>query len=140
MARRSHDDALGVAGAETVIGTGVTVKGELVSESDIIVDGTLNGNITTQGDVTLGVNAIVTATVRGANVTVAGRLIGNIEASGDTTIRETGQVEGDISSAGLSISQGGVFVGRNVMKIVPGLEHPEDEAPTPVSKPTKLKP
>lgn len=123
MARRSHDDALGVAGAETIIGAGVTVKGELTGESDIMVDGLLTGNITTAGDVTLGVNAIVKATVTGANVTVAGRLTGDIHATGDTLIRETGQVEGDITSAGLSITPGGVFVGRNVMKVVNSLEH-----------------
>lgn len=141
MARRSHDDALGVAGAATIIGSGVTVKGDLVSESDITVDGTLDGNITTIGDITLGVNAIVTAQITGSNVTVAGHLTGNITATGETVIRETGQVEGDISSAGLSIIPGGVFVGRNVMQVVSPLEHGNGEpSAKPVSKPTKLKP
>jgi cytoskeletal protein CcmA (bactofilin family) len=41
MARKSHDDAFGAAGAETIIGSGVKVKGELNSESDIMIDGML---------------------------------------------------------------------------------------------------
>lgn len=133
MARKNHSDALGVAGAETIIGTGVNVRGDLNSESDIIIDGNLEGSLTTIGDVTIGVNATIKATIRGYNVTVAGHLTGNIEATGDTTIRETGQVQGDIRSAGLAISTGGVFIGRNHMQPVANLGDIDSEA---TSKPT----
>jgi cytoskeletal protein CcmA (bactofilin family) len=72
MARRTHDDALGVAGADTVIGTGVTVTGDVSSESDIVIDGTLRGSVKAGGNVTIGVNAQVNGNVAGTNVTVAG--------------------------------------------------------------------
>lgn len=116
MARKSHDDALGVAGAETVVGSGVVILGDLTSEADIIIDGQLEGSLTTTGDVTVGVNARIKATIKSNNITVAGRLTGNILATGQAVIRETGQVEGDITSAGLAIISGGVFVGRNHMQ------------------------
>jgi cytoskeletal protein CcmA (bactofilin family) len=116
MARRTHDDALGVTGAETIIGSGVTVHGELNSESDVLVDGHVEGNITTTGDIVVGVNAEIKATLTGTNIMVAGHLIGNIHASGETTIKETGRVDGDITSSGLSISSGGIFIGRSRMK------------------------
>ena len=127
MARRSHDDALGVVGAETIIGAGVTVKGELDSSSDIIIDGLFEGAINTQGDVTLGVNAHVKANVRGGNVTVAGQLIGDIHATGEAVIRETGQVEGDITSAGLAIVSGAVFSGRSHMQPVVSLDAGDED-------------
>jgi cytoskeletal protein CcmA (bactofilin family) len=113
MARRTHEDALGVIGAETIIGAGVVVRGNLESQSDIMVDGQLDGNITTTGDVTIGVNAKVKAEITGSNVTVAGLLKGNIHATGEAAIRETGQVDGDITAAGLAISSGGIFIGRS---------------------------
>lgn len=113
MARKTHDDALGVVGAETVIGAGVVVRGNLQGEADIIVDGQLEGDIVTIADVTIGVNARVKAHIKGANVTIAGQLKGDIEATGLTTIRETGQVTGDITAAGLAITAGGVFVGQS---------------------------
>jgi cytoskeletal protein CcmA (bactofilin family) len=116
MARRTHDDALGVAGAETIIGTGVTVRGNLASESDITIDGLLTGDIKTQGDVTVGVNAQIEANIEATNVTVAGSLKGDVTASGEATIRETGQVKGDIRAAGLAIASGGIFIGRSIMK------------------------
>jgi cytoskeletal protein CcmA (bactofilin family) len=116
MARKTHDDALGVTGAETIIGSGVTVHGELNSESDVMIDGHVDGNITTTGDITIGVNAEVTATLTGANIMIAGHLTGNIHASSEANIKETGRVDGDITSIGLSISSGGIFIGRSRMK------------------------
>lgn len=123
MARRSHDDALGVVGAETVIGAGVSVKGDITSESDVLIDGMLEGIITTNGDVTIGINATIKANVTAGNVIVTGRLVGNIVASGEANIRETGQVEGDITSAGLAITSGGVFVGRSFMQPLTSLNN-----------------
>ena len=115
MARKSHDDALGVIGAETIIGAGVTVHGNLSGSSDIVIDGTLEGSVTTSGDVTIGMNAQIKASVTAMNVTIAGTLIGDVKASGQASIRETGNVTGDVRSAGLAISTGGIFVGRSIM-------------------------
>ena len=138
MARRTHDDALGVVGAETVIGAGVVVHGDLEGESDVMIDGQLDGNVTTTGDITIGVNAHVKATINGANVTVAGQLTGNIHATGEASIRETGQVNGDITAGGLAISSGGIFVGRS--RLITVASHgepasPVDKAENPQSPP-----
>jgi cytoskeletal protein CcmA (bactofilin family) len=122
VARRTHDDALGVAGAETIIGAGVVVHGTLESESDVIIDGELDGSVKTGGNVTIGVNAHVKANVEGANVTVAGVLTGNVNATGEAVIRETGSVKGDIRAIGIAISSGGVFIGRSIMEAAPRLE------------------
>lgn len=123
MPRKSHDDALGMAGAETIIGTGVSVQGQLASDADIIIDGTLKGDIKTNGDLTIGVNASITADVQAVNVVIAGNLIGNITASGEATIRETGQVKGDIQCSSLSIVPGGIFLGRSLMELSTQLDN-----------------
>jgi cytoskeletal protein CcmA (bactofilin family) len=117
MARKSHEDALGVVGAQTIIGTGVEISGNLSSEADIIIDGTLEGSLTAGGNLTIGVNANVKANVEADNVTVAGVLHGDILANGEASILETGQVKGNIKAAGLAISSGGVFIGRSIMTI-----------------------
>jgi cytoskeletal protein CcmA (bactofilin family) len=134
MARRSHDDALGVVGAETVIGTGVVVRGNLSSESDIVIDGTLEGNVKAGGNVTIGVNASVKGDIEATNATVAGALRGNITVEGEASILETGQVRGNIKSAGLAITSGGIFIGRSLMESAPHLL-PEAEAEESDSKP-----
>jgi cytoskeletal protein CcmA (bactofilin family) len=121
MARKTHDDALGVAGADTVIGTGVVVRGNLSSESDIVVDGLLDGDLKAAGNVTIGINATVTGNVVATNVTVAGQLNGNVTAEGEASIRETGQVKGDIQCLSIAIASGGIFIGRSIMTEPPQL-------------------
>lgn len=111
MARK--DDALGVHGADTVIGPGVTVNGKLHSEGDIVIDGTLKGEVKAVGTVTIGGNAEVTGPINAATASVGGSVTGNIKTLGETVILATGQVAGDISSAGLAIEAGGVFNGTS---------------------------
>lgn len=113
MARR--DDVLGVTGADTVIGAGVTVHGDLGSEGDMVIDGTMRGTLKVVGNLTIGVNAHIKASVEALNITIAGTLEGNIICGGEVSIRETGQVTGDITAAGLAITSGGVFSGRSII-------------------------
>lgn len=134
MARRTHDDAFGVAGADTVIGTGVEVHGDLASESDIIVDGILVGAIKAGGNVTLGVNSVVKGNIEATNVTVSGQLQGNVAATDELTIRETGQLKGDIKVGGLTVMSGAIFIGRSVMQAAPQLDRqsgPGSDGPSP---------
>ncbi len=113
MARRT--DLMGVSGAETVIGAGVRLKGTLLSDSDIVIDGKLDGEIKAAGNVTVGVNAVIRADIKGTNVSVAGHVKGNIEASGETQITETGKVTGNITTGTLAIEAGAIFSGMTKM-------------------------
>ena len=104
MARR--DDVLGVTGAETIIGAGVVVDGTLIGEGDMVIDGTVTGTIRASGNVTLGVNAEVKASIEGDNITVAGAVDGPIMAHGEATIRETGRVHGNIAGIATAATGG----------------------------------
>lgn len=129
MARRLHEDALGVAGAETIIGTGVKVHGNLTSQSDITIDGNLEGSISAEGSVTIGVNAQIKANITATSVVVAGLVNGNITTEGEASILETGHVEGDIKAGGLAIATGGIFVGRSLMDAPPRLNTEPESRP-----------
>ncbi len=125
MARR--DDVLGVTGAETIIGPDVKVKGNLTSDSDMLIDGQIIGDVRAIGDVTIGVNGHIKADIQGLTITIAGEVEGNITAEGEVTIRETGRLTGDVTASGLTIASGGLFSGRSQIKQRHELEHqPED--------------
>lgn len=127
MARKP--DSLSVSGStETIIGTGVTAKGTLVSEADIMIDGNFSGDIKASGNVTLGANAVVKADVSAENVVIAGQLKGDITSVGETSIAESGRVYGNIITALLSISSGAVFIGSSKM-IEPAapIPHPSED-------------
>ena len=101
--------------AETIVGTSVKLKGNLKSDGDITIDGSVNGEVRTKGLVNIGPNANIIASVRAKKVTVAGTVQGNVEATERLTITETGRVYGDITAHILSVAPGAVFSGKSVM-------------------------
>ena len=111
--------------AETVVGTSVKLKGNLKSDGDITVDGSVNGEIKTKGTVTIGPNANIIASVHAKNVNVAGTVQGNVVATDRLNISESGRVYGDVSANILSISAGALFSGKSTM--ADNIKEPEIE-------------
>jgi len=101
--------------AETIVGTSVKLKGNLKSDGDITVDGSVNGEIKTKGTVNIGPNAHIIASVSAKNVNVSGTVQGNINASDRLNITESGRVFGDIAANILSVSAGALFTGKSSM-------------------------
>ena len=120
MPRRTSQP--GIAGTETIIGTDVKLKGNLTSEGDIIVDGTLHGDVSTTSDFTVGHNGITTAqTIRARNVSIYGHVQGDITANEQVVLYETAQVVGNINASTLAVATGATLNGQ--VKIV-AAEHP----------------
>lgn len=113
---RKHE-LLAVSGTETIIGPGVKLKGKLISEGDIQVDGFMSGDIKAGGNVTIGYNARIKSNIKAMNASVAGVVVGNITAEQDTAITQTGKVTGDIKTATLSIGSGAYYSGAVAMPI-----------------------
>lgn len=113
---------------DTLIGKEVVVKGSLVSEGDIQINGYFSGTIESAKDVIIAEHAKVKANIVGENVYVSGELDGDIVASQRLEILETGRVDGNVNSKALSIEPGGILKGSSKM------QDTEDEQPE--SKPT----
>ncbi len=111
--------------AETVVGTSVKLKGNLKSDGDITVDGSVNGEIKTKGTVTIGPNANIIANVHAKNVNIAGTVQGNVVATDRLSLSESGRVYGDIAANILSISAGALFSGKSTM--AESIKQPEIE-------------
>lgn len=111
--------------AETVVGTSVKLKGNLKSDGDITVDGSVNGEIKTKGTVNIGPNANIIANVHAKNINISGTVQGNVLATDRLSITESGRVYGDISANILSISAGALFTGKSAM--AENVKNPEIE-------------
>ncbi|HUC87248.1 MAG TPA: polymer-forming cytoskeletal protein [Candidatus Saccharimonadales bacterium] len=114
MAKKT--DVFNVASIDTVIGSGVRLKGNLSSDGDIAIDGALVGNIKSGGHVTIGVNGRIVGHIQGATVQIAGRVEGNVIALDSISLMETAQVTGDITTTHLEIGMGAIFIGTSKMK------------------------
>ncbi|HBG81993.1 TPA: cell shape determination protein CcmA [candidate division CPR2 bacterium] len=109
------DDFFQMGASETVIGHSVKLKGSLKSKEDIIVDGEVSGDITTESTLKVGHGAIVNANLKGKNIIISGNVSGNLEAGDMVQITETGKVVGDIKASNLSIFSGAFFSGKSEM-------------------------
>lgn len=101
---------------ETVIGASVTVKGTLVAQGSMRIDGVVEGDIQAKGNVIVGEGAKVVANIVASHVSVAGMVKGNISAAGRLEITAKGRVWGDIIAQSLAVDEGGVLSGRSQLK------------------------
>ncbi len=127
---------IGITGNETIIGSGVRVKGNLASEHDIIIDGSLSGNVKTKGAITVGVNGIIKGNLAARDVSIAGQLDGDIKSSNQVSIGETGRVRGNIHCGELSVATGAVFMGTSIMAMPEmAADNPPVDEPTATDAP-----
>lgn len=115
-------DVFNVSSIDTVIGSGVKLKGNVSSDGDIAIDGALVGNIKSGGHVTIGVNGHIVGSIHATSATIGGYVDGNVTASDSVGIMESGQVHGDIDTGRLEIAMGATFIGTSKMKPVVAAE------------------
>lgn len=119
------------AQTETVVGQSVKLKGNLKSQGDIRIAGSLSGEIKTKGNVVISQEAVIRGKVSGQNVNIAGSISGDVEAKEQLEITESGKVFGDIKTNILIIKAGGIFTGRSEMQMETLEEKPVEVEPEP---------
>ena len=102
----------------TVIGEEASIKGVIHTQRSIRIEGTIEGEINSQGEVHIGEKSHVKANIIGKTVIVSGEVIGNIEAIKGLQICKTGKVYGNISGDQLIIEEGGIYKGKVNMDII----------------------
>ena len=122
------------------IGKSVVIKGELNGSEDLTIEGHVEGNIELRDHVlTIGPNGKIKAELFAKSVVVLGEVIGNVSATEKVDIRESGSVEGDITSPRVAIAEGAHFrgsvdmanKGKTVAGPRPAEVKPQASAPQP---------
>ena len=103
------------AASRNVLSTDVEVKGTLKFTNDLIVDGRIEGEIQSDGNLTIGENARIKAEIRTATVTVHGKVHGNITATDRVDLKAGAEVVGDIKAKILTMEPGAIFVGKSTI-------------------------
>lgn len=97
----------------TIIGTNVTIKGELRGEGEMFFDGKLEGKINVpECRLTLGPNARVRAELNAGDVIIYGKHDGKINAAGRLELRDRAVVKGDIVADRISIDENACLKGK----------------------------
>jgi len=122
-------------GTTTVLGNAAFVAGELASDDDVTVHGTIEGPVTSGRTLRVGPNGDIRGDVSAGDIVLEGAITGEVRARGILEIRSTGRVLGDIHAAGLRIHDGGTFHGQVEM-----LEDPVPRSGTTGDAPPTIPP
>lgn len=72
------------------------LRGKVTSRGTLRIDGLVDGEISTDGDVVVGESGCVSAQIRARNIVVAGKVRGNLMPAGRVEIHSTASLEGGI--------------------------------------------
>lgn len=124
--------------APSVIGSGLTVSGNLVSEDDVQVDGRVEGDVRA-ASVVVGENAVIQGDIIAEEAVIRGRLEGSVRAR-KLTLCATARVNGNILHEAMSVETGAIFQGNcrhsdNPLSDVPDIQTARRGAPGMPGKP-----
>jgi cytoskeletal protein CcmA (bactofilin family) len=95
-----------------LISTGTDITGDIKSNGDIRIDGSLTGNLNTKGKVVIGPTGKVKGEIICKNSEVAGIIEGKIMVGQLLNLKASSKIVGDIVTVKLSIEPGAVFSGN----------------------------
>jgi len=103
--------------ASTVIGVGITIEGEVTSEEDVLVQGTLRGKLIAKDAVTIDHGGTVEADIASGPVAVAGNVTGNIASNDRVDLQNGARVVGNVKATRITIADGAQFKGNVDMDV-----------------------
>lgn len=111
LGKKNNNDTGNIQTAINVVGEGTIISGDIQSNGDIRVDGTIEGNMTTRGKFVLGSTGEVIGNVMSTSADVSGTINGNIQVKEVLLLKTNGKVNGDITTSKLVVEAGGEFNG-----------------------------
>ncbi|MCR5880586.1 polymer-forming cytoskeletal protein [Phenylobacterium sp. J367] len=113
--------------AASLIAENVTVNGDLASDGDVQLDGTVRGDLRV-GRLTIGESGQVEGAIEAEAVDIRGRVTGSIVAQ-TVRLHASAQVIGDVIHTQLAIDAGARFEGRSLRFEAPAPAMAALEAP-----------
>ena len=101
-----HND---INGQYSRLENSTTIKGDIISEGDFRIDGTLEGSIKTNGKIVIGKEGIVKGGISCNKADVEGKIKGDLFVSETLNLRSTSNVEGEVIIGKLVVESGATF-------------------------------
>lgn len=96
----------------TLISAGTTVKGDISSNSDLRIDGTIRGNIHSASRIIVGASGVVEGDISGNQADIVGKVTGNIRTKDLLQLRGECVVTGNLFAGKLQVEPTATFNGQ----------------------------
>lgn len=107
MARENASEAPSV----NLIGAGTVIQGDIKTNGDIRIDGTLTGSISVKGKLVIGVSGSVEGEIICQNADISGSVKAKVTVAELLSLKASAKLSGDIITNKIAIEPGAVFSG-----------------------------
>src|SRR4029079_427907 len=89
------------------------IKGSIKFQKELLIDGKVEGEINSDGVLTIGENADIRGEIKTKSITVYGKVHGNITVGERCELKSRCTLQGDLKAARLVIEEGATFIGKS---------------------------
>jgi cytoskeletal protein CcmA (bactofilin family) len=109
---RTPAKAVPAAAGLSIIGVGMTVRGDLESNGVVKVEGAVDGDVKTSSQVLVAKGGVVHGDIETTDLVVGGTVNGAVRASGRVEVQAGASVQGDITTRRIFVAEGGSLNGQ----------------------------
>ena len=95
-----------------VIVDGSKVVGDMITESNLRVDGVVDGNISSASKVVVGASGMIKGNLTCSDADIEGVIQGVLKIEGLLVLRSNAKIEGEITTSKLQVEEGAEFSGN----------------------------
>ena len=114
--------------AINIIRKGTEIKGDVSCAGDIRIDGSLKGNLISEGKVVVGPEGVIEGEITCKNADISGTIKAKLMVKELLQLKSTANILSDINTNKLSIEPGATFTGScNMGTVVSGIKNEEKQ-------------
>jgi len=114
-----------------ILSSDVEIKGSIKFQKELLIDGKVEGEINSDGVLTIGENADIQGEIKTKSITVYGKVRGNITVGERCELKSRCTLQGDLKAARLVIEEGATFIGKSEVTSASGGAKPAAAPPKP---------
>jgi cytoskeletal protein CcmA (bactofilin family) len=99
-------------GLHNALAAGTFIKGDISTEIDFRLDGSVDGNVDCKGKIVIGAKGSVNGYIHADSAEISGSVKGNLTIIGTLVLRATATIDGDIETGSLEVEPNASFNGE----------------------------
>src|SRR5919201_5109295 len=108
-----HQKYMAEHSGKDILSSDVEIKGTIKFQKELLIDGKVEGEINSEGVLTIGENADIRGEIKTKSITVFGKVQGNSTVTERCELKSKCTLQGDLKAARLVIEEGATFIGKS---------------------------
>ena len=125
LSNRKNKPTMDTSSQQNIIAKGTKIVGNIESKGPFRIDGTIQGNVKTEGKVVVGKSGSIKGTLQAINVDIEGQFSGKLILKGTLSLKSSAHIEGEVQVNKLAVEPGATFNATCSMGTVKALNNEE---------------